>query len=50
MPSNQGLTAFLHSFKLSGAEEGDRTLMSRKAHWILSSISQKEPLGTEWND
>jgi hypothetical protein len=33
----------------SGAGGRTRTDTSR-GHGILSSISQKEPLGTEWND
>jgi len=35
---------------LYGAEGGSRTHTRFEPHWILSSISQKEPLGTEWND
>lgn len=41
-------TATLRAFG-SGAEGRTRTGMGRTQRF-LSSISQKEPLGTEWND
>jgi len=35
-------------YNFFGADGGSRTHMVSRT--ILSSISQKEPLGTEWND